>query len=101
MDAPQLTLDQRHAGAARSLALRQARAGLKVGISAGIISFNAALTFKEAQGMKIRSLLQALPGIGPKRAEALLDKAGVHPSRTVKQLGHVQRQALLDALAKR
>jgi hypothetical protein len=55
------------------------------------------------QGIKVRTLLLAAPGIGPARADSLLAGAGVHEDRRrtvrVRGLGANQRKALAGALA--
>jgi ribosomal protein S13 len=52
-------------------------------------------------GLRVTWLLEALPGVGPVRAERLMAAAGIAPSRRVRGLGERQRAALLDALAGR
>ena len=48
---------------------------------------------------KVAQLVKALPGYGPAKVTALLEKAGIPEERRVAGLGQRQREALLAALA--
>lgn len=103
MSAPTLTNDQRRQGAAKSLATRQLRREVKATLGYAERGARASAlrwAFQEAaaQGMRVRSLLLALPHVGPKRADAMLTKAGIDPSRTVARIGPKQRERLLALL---
>jgi hypothetical protein len=96
---PPLTAALRSAGAARSLELRQERACLKAIIaergSPYLITF---WPHDTAQGMKVYDLLRALPGVGPKKAQRLLDAAGIPAKNTVAACGPLQTERLFKAL---
>jgi hypothetical protein len=47
---------------------------------------------------KVVDLLKSLPGYGPVRVTAVLERTGIVPSRRAAGLGERQRQALCDAL---
>jgi ribosomal protein S13 len=47
---------------------------------------------------KVADLLKSLPGYGPAKVSALLEKTGIDASRRAAGLGDRQKQALLDAL---
>ena len=49
-------------------------------------------------GLRVRWLLEALPGIGPVRAERLMDEIDIAPTRRIQGLGSRQRDALVAAL---
>lgn len=100
-ELPDLDDDQRLAGAAVSLMLRQNRALLKVQLEFGELSLNDALKSPAAAGMKVTQLLQALPYIGPARAGRLLAAAGIPPATTVRALGPRQTEALVRVLSER
>lgn len=100
MAAPQLTDEQRLSGAAKSLEVRKLRADIKQWLTEGGLNLRRdrlelALQFPATQGMRVRQLLLALPGIGPNRAAKILDHAGIKPASTVRSMGHNQRAALL------
>lgn len=101
MVAPVLDNDQRHTGAAASLALRQNRALIKLQVEYGELTFGQALESPVAAGMKVTSLLQALPGVARRRADSLLVAARIPEGTTVRALGPKQLERLLAALAKR
>ena len=100
--APPLTDEQRTAGALSSLQLRQARAALK----ADLASYGAPLLaaawegMAVAGGMKVYSLLCALPGVGPKKAARLCQTAGIPLDRKVQGCGAHQRDKLFILLAR-
>lgn len=93
--APMLDVEQRRAGYDRSLQLRRQRAEVKRRLTAGELDLYGAFELDEAGGMKVRDLLRALPGVGQRRADRLMQTAGVHPARTVAQLGPRQKNALV------
>jgi hypothetical protein len=100
--APSLTDEQRTAGAQRSLELRVARAALKAVLTRdGVPLFAAAWDDGEvAGGMKVYSLLCALPGVGPKKAARLCHTAGIPLDRKVQGCGVHQRDKLFILLAR-
>jgi ribosomal protein S13 len=46
--------------------------------------------------MKVHDLLRSLPGVGERRATALMEEFGIAASRRIKGLGVHQRAALLE-----
>jgi hypothetical protein len=102
---PILTDEQRTAGALRSLQVRLARAALKADLATyGAEFFAAAWACLDAvpamQGMKVYTLLCALPGVGPKKAARLCQTAGIPLDRKVQGCGVHQRDKLFILLAK-
>ena len=105
LTAPPLTDEQRTAGAQRSLELRQARMALKTELAIyGAEFFAAAWACLDAvpamQGMKVYTLLCALPGVGPKKAARLCQTSGIPLDRKVQGCGVHQRDKLFILLAK-
>jgi guanylate kinase len=96
---PQLTDEER----ARALEIaknsRQERATIKAEINRGNITFSQFLSLAEGNGvlakMRVAELLESLPGYGKIRAQALLEKFDISPTRRVQGLGRHQRAALL------
>lgn len=107
---PDLSRQNRLEGARKSLELRRMRSALKDGLRRGFFSLWAVWYQPEAQGMKVYTLLTALPYIGPKKADALLIAAGVSQGKgdleradrrkTVRAAGPKQREKLFALLAK-
>lgn len=51
----------------------------------------------EALGkMRLYDLLQALPRIGPVRAQVMMESLGIAPSRRLRGLGQHQRERLVE-----
>jgi ABC-type hemin transport system substrate-binding protein len=100
-DLPVLDDSQRQPGAAKSLALRQARAAIKAQLAAEPSWFPAVLFIDEAAGMKVYDLLRAIPGVAKTRAQAILKMAGIDQTRTVRALGPKQIDRLIAQLRSR
>jgi hypothetical protein len=106
-EAPTLSAEQRRAAHERSLAVRQARADIKRDIAQQGVSYlvNAfRLWWPEDSGyaafagMKVYDLLTALPAVGPAKATALLEKAGIPLKNTVRACGPRQTERLFSLL---
>lgn len=98
MALPPLTPEQRTAALAKAAAARKARAELKVRLKASGTSLMDVLATgdtDEAIGkMKVVAVLEALPGVGKVRAQRLMERLEISPSRRVRGLGAKQREAL-------
>lgn len=98
MALPPLTPEQRAAALEKAAAARRARAELKVRLKASGTTLADVLTAGEAEEaigkMKVVAVLEALPGVGKVRAQRLMEKVGISPSRRVRGLGAKQRAAL-------
>ena len=51
--------------------------------------------------MKVSALLEALPGVGKVRAQQIMERLEIAPSRRLRGLGDRQRKALLDRVHRR
>ena len=98
MALPPLTPEQRAAALVKAAAARLSRADLKVRLKSSGTSLGEVLAVgqtDEAIGkMKVEALLEALPGVGKIRAQRLLARLEISPSRRVRGLGSKQRAAL-------
>ena len=98
MALPPLTPEQRSAALEKAAAARRARADLKVQLKSSGTSLADVLAVgdrDEAIGkMKVVAVLEALPGVGKVRAQRLMEKLEISPSRRVRGLGAKQREAL-------
>ena len=98
MTLPTLTPEQREAALEKAKAVRRLRAELKKDLKSRKLTVEDVLEGRAeiAQKMKVSQLLEAIPGVGKKRAEDLMLELGIAPSRRVRGLGKNQTRALLD-----
>ena len=96
---PQLTPEERVRALEVAKASRRERAAAKAEIHKGALSFSAFLELADSNEvlakMRVIELLESMPGYGKIRAQALMDKFAISPTRRVKGLGRHQRVALL------
>ena len=99
MGVPPLDDDARRRASRSAVEARRERAGWKARLGAGETDLAALLAAAESEpalaGMRITEALGALPGVGPKGVERILDACGIAPSRRLRGLGANQRAALL------
>ena len=100
MTPPPLTSEQRSQAAQSALAARRRRAEIKSDFHTGRISLADVLkltgTDPAVDRLRVATLLEAIPRVGPVRAAAIMDELGIAPSRRLRGLGEHQKQALLD-----
>ena len=105
MALPPLTPEQRAAALVKAAAARRARADLKVRLKTSGASLADVLESgdsDEAVGkMKVVAVLEAMPGVGKVRAQKIMERLGISPSRRVRGLGAKQREALQREFAAR
>ena len=82
---------------------RQERATMKAELRKGSLSFAQFLSASEINPvlakMRVVELLESLPGYGKIRAQAIMEKFNISPTRRVQGLGRHQRSALLKEFA--
>jgi guanylate kinase len=97
---PEMSIEDRRKALELSKLSRQLRAKYKALIASGELSFGDFLAVAESeptlQRMRVRDLLESIPGYGKVRVENLMRKSGISPTRRVQGLGKNQRSALLD-----
>lgn len=95
-----LTPDQRSAALDKAFKARQVRAEVKAALKNGSQTLTSVLSKAESDEalnkMKVHDLLRSLPGVGDRRATALMDEIGIAQSRRLKGLGVHQKAALLE-----
>jgi transposase len=95
---PPLTTEQRQAALDKAVAARRERAEVKNRLkhAGGSLSDVLANGQKnDAVGkMKVLDLLQSMPGVGKVRAQRLMERIGIAPTRRVRGLGTKQIAAL-------
>lgn len=98
MALPTLTPEQRAAALEKAAAARKARAALKVRLKASGVSLAEVLDSGETDEvvgkMKVVAVLEAMPGVGKVRAQKIMERLEISPSRRVRGLGAKQREAL-------
>ena len=98
MPLPNLTPEQRQAALAKAAEARRARAELKARLKASGATLGDVLRQGETDEvvgkMKVSAVLEALPGVGKVRAQKIMERVGIAPSRRVRGLGTKQREAL-------
>ena len=96
---PQLTPEERSRALEIAKKARQERAHYKSELNRGQMSLATFILFadeNEVLGkMRVAELLESLPGFGKIRAQALMEKFAISPTRRVRGLGKHQRLSLL------
>ena len=99
MALPPLTPEQRAAALEKAAAARKARAALKVRLKSAGTSLDDVLADGETDEvigkMKVVAVLEAMPGVGKVRAQKIMERLEISPSRRVRGLGAKQREALV------
>jgi guanylate kinase len=97
---PEMSDEDRRKALELSKESRQLRAKYKNLISSGELSFAQFLSISDAeptlQRMRVRDLLEAIPGYGRVRVENLMKRSAISPTRRVQGLGKNQRISLLE-----
>lgn len=100
-ELPVLSEEERTANLARALEARAERRAALDEVRAGTLDAEASLDDPRLRSCKVFAWLRAFPGIGTAKADAIMRKARVKPSRRVRGLGARQRVAVLKALEER
>ena len=99
MALPSLTPEQRAAALEKAAAARKARAELKVRLKSSGTRLDDVLADgakDEVIGkMKVVAVLEAMPGVGKVRAQRIMERLEISPSRRLRGLGVKQREALV------
>ena len=99
MALPELTPQQRADALAKAATARATRAEVKSRLKysgATLSSVLEAAEVEEAIGkLKVISLLESLPGVGPVKARQIMSEVGIAETRRVRGLGPHQRDALV------
>jgi hypothetical protein len=96
---PPLTPEQRSAALEKAAAARRARADLKVRLKSSGTRLDEVLADGDSDAvigkMRVVAVLEAMPGVGKVRAQRIMERLEISPSRRVRGLGVKQRQALV------
>lgn len=98
MQPPKISNRFRRKAGAKAVAARRERATVKALVASGELFFFD--LFKDERKsiarMKLIDLLQSVPGIGKVRAELILDRTKISPSRRIGGVGHRQLELLRE-----
>ncbi len=102
MALPTISDEQRKQALAKAVKTRQARARLKGQLKDGSISLRGLLSDSDnpvVAKMRVKSMLEALPGVGKVRAKKLMDNIGISETRRIQGLGKRQKELLFKELS--
>jgi hypothetical protein len=95
---PPLTAEQRAAALQKAAAVRRARAELKDRLKRNGTSLDSVLAAGETDEvvgkMRVSEVLESLPGVGKVRAQQIMQRLDIAPTRRLRGLGANQRRAL-------
>jgi hypothetical protein len=101
---PPLTPEQRAAALEKAAAARKARAEIKERLKRSGASISEVLSQGETDDvvgkMRVSAVLEAMPGVGKARAQRIMERLEISPTRRVRGLGAKQRSALEREFAK-
>jgi hypothetical protein len=96
---PKLTDEQRRAALAKAAEARRVRAEVKELLKTGSMRitelFERAETDDLVAGLKVESLIAAMPGTGKIKAKRLMESIGIAENRRIRGLGANQKEALI------
>ncbi len=100
MPLPELSEEQRRAALAKAAEARRVRAELKALLKMGSVTFAELLERAETDrivaGMKVGSVLSAMPSTGKVKAMRIMEAHAIADNRRLRGLGDRQRAALLE-----
>ncbi|MGH8945085.1 MAG: integration host factor, actinobacterial type [Acidimicrobiia bacterium] len=97
---PKLTEEQRRAALEKAARARRVRAEVKELLKTGSMTVNQ--LFERADrdelvaGLKVESLIAAMPGTGKIKAKRMMESMGIAENRRIRGLGGRQREALIE-----
>jgi hypothetical protein len=96
---PQLTDEQRMKALEKAAEARRVRAEAKELLKTGSMTLSELFEQAESQelleGLKVESLIAAMPGTGKIKAKRLMESIGIADNRRIRGLGTKQKEALL------
>ena len=101
---PQLTAQQRQEALLKATASRKRRAEVKIKIKNGEFSIDTVLEIAKNEDaiakMRVKELLESMSGVGKIRAQALMERLNISPTRRVQGLGRHQIKELRNEFMK-
>ena len=101
---PQLTPEQRQQALLKAAASRKRRSEVKIKIKSGEFSVDAILEMAKTDDavakMRVKELLESLSGVGRVRAQSLMERLDISPTRRIQGLGRIQIKQLREEFMK-
>ena len=101
---PQLTPEQRQHAMLKAAASRKRRAEVKTKIKSGEFTIDSILelaaTDEAVAKMRVKELLESLSGVGKVRAQSLMERLNISPTRRIQGLGRLQIKQLREEFMK-
>ena len=101
---PQLTPKERQEALLKAAISRKRRAEIKTKVKNAEISFDAILELAKDEDaiakMRVKELLESLSGVGKVRAQTLMDRLKISPTRRIQGLGRLQIKQLREEFMK-
>jgi len=101
---PLLTPKERQEALLKAAISRKRRAEIKTKIKIGEISFDAILELAKDEDaiakMRVKELLESLSGVGKVRAQTLMERLKISPTRRIQGLGRLQIKQLREEFMK-
>jgi guanylate kinase len=101
---PQLTVEQRQQALLKAAISRKRRAEVKSKMKNGEISIDDILLLAKTEDaiakMRVKELLESLSGVGKVRAQSLMERLNISPSRRIQGLGRLQIKQLREEFMK-
>ena len=101
MTVPKISAADRAKALEKAQLVRKQRAELREQMKAGKLTIKGVIDKKDdaiVGGMRVKYVLESLPGIGKVRAKEIMDQVRIDESRKVKGLGSRQIADLLERL---
>lgn len=97
------TKEERIANLEKAMKLRKERAALRSQLASGVLTVRDLINLAErgdkaASGMRVKQMINALPGYGFKKTQALMHALSIAESKRVGGLGVNQAHALIEKL---
>ena len=101
---PQLTSEQRQQALLKAAASRKRRSEVKIKIKSGEFSVDTILEMAKIDDavakMRVKELLESLSGVGKVRAQSLIERLDISPTRRIQGLGRLQIKQLREEFMK-
>ena len=101
---PQLTPEQRKEALLKAAISRKRRAEVKMKMKSGEFTIDSILelaaTDQAVAKMRVKELLESLSGVGKVRAQSLMERLNISPTRRIQGLGRLQIKQLRDEFMK-
>ncbi len=101
---PQLTSEQRQQALLKAAASRKRRSEVKIKIKSGEFSVDTILEMAKTDDavakMRVKELLESLSGVGKVRAQSLMERLDISPTRRIQGLGRLQIKQLREEFMK-